>query len=101
VSLAFADLLVAILAMTFNLSVQVTGRWNFSYFMCDVWNSLDVFFSTASILHLCCISVDRYYAIVKPFKYPINMTKRVVAIMLLNVWVSPAIISFVPIFMGW
>lgn len=101
VSLAFADMLVAMVAMTFNASVQLSGRWLFGYFMCDVWNSLDVYFSTASILHLCCISVDRYYAIVTPLKYPINMTKRVVAIMILNTWISPAIISFVPIFLGW
>ncbi|XP_044742715.1 octopamine receptor beta-2R-like [Chrysoperla carnea] len=98
VSLAFADMLVAMVVMTFNASVQLTGQWLFGYFMCDVWSASDVYFSTASILHLCCISVDRYYAIVKPLKYPINMTKRVVAVMLLSTWVSPALISFVPIF---
>lgn len=43
---------------------------------------------------------SRYYAIVRPLKYPINMTKRVVAIMLLNTWISPALLSFVPIFAG-
>ncbi|XP_017479047.1 PREDICTED: octopamine receptor beta-3R-like [Rhagoletis zephyria] len=59
VSLAMADIMVAVMAMTFNFSVQVTGRWNFGTFVCDLWNSLDVYFSTASILHLCCISVDR------------------------------------------
>lgn len=101
VSLAFADMLVAMFAMTFNASVQIYEKWLFGYFMCDVWNSLDVYFSTASILHLCCISVDRYYAIVKPLRYPVYMTKRVVAIMLLAIWVSPALISFVPIFKGW
>ncbi|XP_037929763.1 octopamine receptor beta-2R-like, partial [Teleopsis dalmanni] len=75
--------------------------WLFSPFLCDLWNSLDVYFSTASILHLCCISVDRYYAIVKPLKYPISMTKRVVGIMILNTWISPALLSFLPIFIGW
>lgn len=44
---------------------------------------------------------SRYYAIVKPLKYPISMTKRVVGIMLLNTWVSPALLSFLPIFIGW
>lgn len=101
ISLALADMLVAMFAMTFNFSVQIFERWLFGYFMCDVWNSLDVYFSTSSILHLCCISVDRYYAIVKPLKYNIHMTKRVVALMILNTWVSPALLSFVPIFMGW
>lgn len=43
----------------------------------------------------------RYYAIVKPLKYPISMTKRVVGIMLLNTWISPALLSFLPIFIGW
>lgn len=101
VSLAFADMLVAMGAMTFNASVQIFDEWLFGYFMCDVWNSLDVYFSTASILHLCCISVDRYYAIVKPFKYPINMTKKKVACMLVHTWVAPAVIAFIPIFQGW
>lgn len=59
VSLAMADMLVALCAMTFNASVELTGIWLFSPFMCDMWNSFDVYFSTVSILHLCCISVDR------------------------------------------
>nr|UVC41623.1 octopamine receptor variant 3 [Apis mellifera] len=101
VSLALADMLVAMFAMTFNASVQLTGKWLFGYFMCDVWNSLDVYFSTSSILHLMCISVDRYWAIVKPLKYPIIMTRRLAAYMLLACWILPAFISFVPIFMGW
>lgn len=101
VSLALADLLVALCAMSFNASVELTGEWLFGYYMCDVWNSLDVYFSTASILHLCCISVDRYYAIVRPLQYPITMTTRTVSFMLANVWILPALISFTPIFLGW
>lgn len=102
ISLAVADTLVALCAMTFNASMELTnGRWLFGNFMCDVYNSFDVYFSTASILHLCCISVDRYYAIVRPLQYPIIMTNRTVAFMLANVWILPAFISFTPIFLGW
>lgn len=101
VSLALADMLVALCAMTFNASVELSGKWLFGAFMCNVWNSLDVYFSTASILHLCCISVDRYYAIVRPLEYPLNMTVRTVSFMLANVWLLPALISFTPIFLGW
>ncbi|XP_020284449.1 octopamine receptor beta-1R-like [Pseudomyrmex gracilis] len=100
-SLALADMLVALFAMTFNASVELSGRWLFGYFMCDVWNSLDVFFSTVSILHLCCISVDRYYAIVQPLDYHSIMTNVRLGIMLSIVWCSPIVMSFLPIFAGW
>ena len=59
VSLAFADLCVALFAMTFNATVEITGHWSFGPFMCDLYNSMDVHVSTVSTLHLCCISVDR------------------------------------------
>ncbi|XP_076396861.1 octopamine receptor beta-3R isoform X3 [Megachile rotundata] len=101
VSLAAADFLVAVCAMTFNASVELIGHWVFGRIMCDMWNSLDVYFSTASILHLCCISVDRYYAIVRPLEYPAIMRRLTVTCMLCSAWMLPALISFVPIFMGW
>ncbi|XP_076762091.1 octopamine receptor beta-1R isoform X1 [Xylocopa sonorina] len=101
VGLAVADFLVAVCAMSFNASVELTGEWMFGEFMCNLWCSLDVYFSTASILHLCCISVDRYYAIVRPLEYPAIMRKLTVTCMLGSAWLLPALISFVPIFMGW
>ncbi|KAL3267857.1 hypothetical protein HHI36_006998 [Cryptolaemus montrouzieri] len=100
ISLALADMLLAMFVMTFNFSVQFFGRWVFGYFMCDFWNSIDVYLSTVSILHLCCISVDRYYAIVKPLKYNISMTKKVVAMMILGTWTCPSLL-LVPIYQGW
>jgi hypothetical protein len=36
----------------------------------------DVLASTASILHLCIISLDRYWAITNPFSYPVKMSER-------------------------
>ena len=46
VSLAFADLLVAILVMPFNASVELSGKWVFGRTMCDFFNANDVLFST-------------------------------------------------------
>ena len=44
----------------FNLyNEMVQGEWKFGHIMCNLYNSNDVFFSTASLLHLCCISFDR------------------------------------------
>ena len=101
ISLATADIMVAVFAMSFNASVQVSGRWMFGAIICDLWNSFDVYFSTVSILHLCCISMDRYYAIIKPLEYPIYVTRKVVFSMIICSWLLPTLISFVPIFLGW
>lgn len=101
VSLAFADILVAAFAMTFNASVAITGKWMFNQVVCDFWNLCDVLFSTASIMHLCCISLDRYYAIIKPLDYPMKITTKTVSWMLAVVWISSAFISTIPILTGW
>lgn len=44
-----ADMLVALCAMTFNASVELAGQWLFGSTMCDVWNSLDVYFVSSKI----------------------------------------------------
>ena len=101
VSLAVADLMVAVLVMTFSASQEVTGRWYFGRVVCDLFNANDVQFSTSSLLHLCCISVDRYIAITDPFRYSRRMTRRRVTAMLVAVWAASALLSHVPIHLGW
>jgi len=69
--------------------------------MCDVFNANDVLFSTASLLHLCCVSVDRYVAITDPFNYDSKMTPRFVAWLLAGVWTVSTLVSHLPIHFGW
>ena len=101
VSLAFADLLVAILAMPFNASQVLTGKWPLRQPACDIFNANDVLFSTASILHLCCISIERYIAVVDPFHYHQRLTRRKLATMLFIVWSLSAVISHAPVHTGY
>ena len=47
-------------AMVFNaINVVLDGQWMFSMWLCDMYNAMDVVFSTASILNLFCISMYR------------------------------------------
>lgn len=63
-SLAVADCLVGLVVMPFSALYEVLqNTWFFGTDWCDFWRSLDVLFSTASILNLCVISLDRYWAI--------------------------------------
>lgn len=100
-SLAFADFLVAILVMPFNLIQTVNnGRWLFGSLLCNIFNSNDVFFSTSSLIHIGCIGLDRYIAIINPLKYEIILTNARVAIMLTASWIMSLLISHIPIHSG-
>uniref|UniRef100_A0A3P9NG55 5-hydroxytryptamine receptor 4 n=1 Tax=Poecilia reticulata TaxID=8081 RepID=A0A3P9NG55_POERE len=102
VSLAFADLLVALFVMPLAAIELTTGQWHFGEIFCLVRTSLDVLLTTASILHLCCIALDRYYAICcQPLVYRSKMTPVRVALMLIGCWVIPTFISFLPIMQKW
>ena len=90
-SLAFADLIVGLVVMPFS-SIFILADdeyWLFSpylRFLCDLWHAIDIFASTASILGLCTIGIDRYVVIKKPIQYPTSVsythltlpTKRIV-----------------------
>ncbi|XP_062268284.1 5-hydroxytryptamine receptor 4 [Platichthys flesus] len=102
VSLAFADLLVALVVMPFAAIELTTGEWRYGEIFCLVRTSLDVLLTTASILHLCCIALDRYYAICcQPLVYRHKMTPVRVAVMLGLCWLIPTFISFLPIMQSW
>lgn len=100
-SLAFADCLVGLVVMPFSALYEVLQhRWYFGINWCDVWRSLDVLFSTASILNLCVISLDRYWAITDPFTYPTRMSRRRACLLIAGVWVCSGAISF-PAILWW
>ena len=75
VSLAMADMLVAAAVMTFAVANDVMGRWPFGRTLCDVWLSADVMCSTASILNLCAVSLDRYLHIRRCLYHLILLTQ--------------------------
>ncbi|KAL4641011.1 dopamine D1C receptor-like [Arapaima gigas] len=100
ISLAVSDLFVAVLVMPWKAVSEVAGYWLFGGF-CDTWIAFDIMCSTASILNLCIISVDRYWAISSPFRYERKMTQRVAFIMIGVAWTLSILISFIPVQLNW
>lgn len=97
-SLAVTDLLVSILVMPISTMYTVTGRWTLGQVVCDLWLSSDITCCTASILHLCVIALDRYWAITDAVEYSAKRTPRRAAVMIVLVWVFSISISLPPFF---
>uniref|UniRef100_A0A803Y502 5-hydroxytryptamine receptor 1B n=1 Tax=Meleagris gallopavo TaxID=9103 RepID=A0A803Y502_MELGA len=97
-SLAFTDLLVSILVMPISTLYTVTGKWTLGQVVCDIWLSSDITCCTASILHLCVIALDRYWAITDAVEYSTKRTPKRAAGMIALVWVFSICISIPPLF---
>ncbi|XP_034015464.1 5-hydroxytryptamine receptor 1D [Thalassophryne amazonica] len=97
-SLAVTDLLVSILVMPVSILYTVSKTWSLGQIVCDIWLSSDITFCTASILHLCVIALDRYWAITDALEYSKRRTMRRAGIMVAVVWVISISISMPPLF---
>ncbi|XP_045701654.1 5-hydroxytryptamine receptor 2B [Phyllostomus hastatus] len=98
-SLAVADLLVGLFVMPIALlTIMFEAMWPLPLVLCPAWLFLDVLFSTASIMHLCAISVDRYIAIKKPIQANQYNSRATAFIKIAVVWlISIGIAVPVPI----
>ncbi|XP_061742868.1 trace amine-associated receptor 1-like [Nerophis ophidion] len=85
-SLAVSDLLVGL------LTIPLDTKFNRDYcqihggLVCLAQQCIEVTLTTASILNLMCISIDRYYAVCKPLVYKTAITVRVTVFMILLSW---------------
>lgn len=100
VSLAVADLMVAIGVLPLNVVYNVTGVWLFGGAVCKLWLTCDVMCCTASILNLCAIALDRYRAITQPIAYAQKRTVSRTMWTVALVWIASAVICSPPL-IGW
>ncbi|XP_016070024.1 PREDICTED: 5-hydroxytryptamine receptor 1D [Miniopterus natalensis] len=97
-SLAVTDLLVSTLVMPISIAYTITHTWSFGQVLCDIWLSSDITCCTASILHLCVIALDRYWAITDALEYSKRRTAGHAAAMIAGVWTISVCISIPPLF---
>ncbi|XP_066524660.1 dopamine receptor D4a [Hoplias malabaricus] len=70
VSLAVADLLLAVLVLPLFVYAEFQGGvWSLNMTVCDGLMTMDVMLCTASIFNLCAISIDRFIAVSVPLNY--------------------------------
>ncbi|NWH87977.1 5HT1E protein, partial [Aegithalos caudatus] len=97
-SLAVTDLLVAVLVMPLSITYIMIDKWTLGYFICEIWLSVDMTCCTCSILHLCVIALDRYWAITDAIEYARKRTAKRAGLMIATVWTISVFISMPPLF---
>ncbi|KAK3611237.1 hypothetical protein CHS0354_005250 [Potamilus streckersoni] len=99
VSLAIADLIVGIIVMPISTVYIFTEKWIFGVVICQIWIGVDYIASTASILNLFILSLDRYWSVTSPLKYIRKRTKKRAFIMISIVWLLSSL-WIIPV-VGW
>uniref|UniRef100_A0A672F5H9 G-protein coupled receptors family 1 profile domain-containing protein n=1 Tax=Salarias fasciatus TaxID=181472 RepID=A0A672F5H9_SALFA len=99
-SLAVADLLVGAVVLLFNMALTVKSCLYFGDLICKMRRGFDISLMTTSILNLCCISIDRYYAVCQPLTYRSKINDSVVLLMILGSWFTSALSGFGTMFLG-
>ncbi|XP_004703638.1 5-hydroxytryptamine receptor 1A [Echinops telfairi] len=99
-SLAVTDLMVSVLVLPMAALYQVLNKWTLGQITCDLFIALDVLCCTSSILHLCAIALDRYWAITDPIDYVNKRTPRRAAALISVTWLIGFLISIPPM-LGW
>ena len=97
INLACADLLLSIIGMPFTLASSIKYEWVFGDTWCKVNGMANSLFCIASILTLAAVSVDRYCAILYPFKYATWITNKVAAGMIVYIWFQALLMACLPL----
>ncbi|XP_020914617.1 alpha-1A adrenergic receptor [Exaiptasia diaphana] len=97
ISLAVADIMVALLAMPFwfilQLEPDIEDQTALSPASMFFWSCIDIFCGTASIMNLAAVSADRHLAITSPYTYHKALTSFRAIMILCFVWFYATTIS--------
>ncbi|KAK0058934.1 orexin receptor type 1, partial [Biomphalaria pfeifferi] len=88
VNLAFADAVVLVVCSPPSVLQSVTETWFMGDIMCKMVIFLQTTVVSVSVLTLCAIAVERYFAICRPLKSRITLRKVTVTVLI--IWVISA-----------
>ncbi|KAG9348954.1 hypothetical protein JZ751_029271 [Albula glossodonta] len=99
-SLTLSNLLLSLLVLPFVAASSVRREWMFGVVWCNFTALLYLLISSASMLTLGAIAIDRYYAVLYPMVYPMKITGNRAALAIVYVWLHSLVGCLPPLF-GW
>ncbi|XP_028655572.1 G-protein coupled receptor 161 [Erpetoichthys calabaricus] len=99
-SLTLSNLLLSLLVLPFVIASSVCREWLFGVVWCNFTALLYLLISSASMLTLGTIAIDRYYAVLYPMVYPMKITGNRVVVAIVYIWLHSLIGCLPPLF-GW
>ena len=86
-SLAVADMMVAVFVFPFRTVASGMRRWSFSNSYCQFSGFLLFHWTMVSLWTLALTSINRYFCVVKPQRYSIYFTRKKTILSILSVWI--------------
>lgn len=99
-SLTLSNFLLSVLVLPFVATSSVRKEWVFGVVWCSFSGLLYLLISSASMLTLGVIAVDRYYAVLYPMVYPMKITGNRAVVALVYIWLHSLVGCLPPLF-GW
>ncbi|XP_034417239.1 G-protein coupled receptor 161 isoform X1 [Cyclopterus lumpus] len=99
-SLTISNLLLSTLVLPFVAVSSAKREWVFGVVWCNFTALLYLLISSASMLTLGAIAIDRYYAVLYPMIYPMKITGNRAVVAIAYVWLHSLVGCLPPLF-GW
>ena len=99
-NLAVSNFLMTLLVMPFVFTSTLTFDWLLGNLCCQIVGILTTVLFVSCIMTLLLISVDRYYAIIKPLHYDLSPTAKKASYLIGSVWLISLLIAMPPV-IGW
>lgn len=101
VNLSITDLSNTLLVMMSSMMALVSDKWFLGDVWCNIVCSTNYCLIIVSMLTLCCISLDRYKAVMQPLSYPLHITRCRMKMTIAYTWVQGIAFGIAPSICGW